>query len=297
MSMEAWGMLCAGIAALVAGLVLAQRRIRGVSGASKMIILGPVFEAVALAIFSAEHFTAAHDLAPAVPRWLPWHLFWVFFFGTALLAAAVSFIVWIGLRWSAPLLAAFYLIIVVTLDVPGIPALPHDRFFWILTVRETCFGAGVIVLAASLWRRALLERIGRFVVAAVLIFYAIEHFLHPHHVSGVPLQKLTPAWWPAPALLAYLVGLALLAGGIGLFIPRLARLAAASTGLLLVLLTAFFYVPIFFTEVHTPLAVEGLNYIGDTLLFGATVLLAGFGPDLAAVPEPAGMRVLAAHAS
>jgi hypothetical protein len=28
---------------------------------------------------------------------------------------------------------------------------------------------------------------------------------------------------------------------------------------------------------HTELAVEGLNYIGDTLLFAATVMLAGFG--------------------
>lgn len=297
MSMEAWGMLCAGIAALVAGLLLVRQRVRAVSGAGKLIVLGPLFEAISLAIFSAEHFTAAHDLAPAVPHWLPWHLFWVYFFGAALLAAAISFILWIGMRWSAPLLAAFYLIIVATLDLPGIPALPHDRFFWILTVRETCFGAGVVVLAASLWRRAPLARIGRFVVAAVLIFYAVEHFLHPHHVSGVPLQKLTPPWWPAPVLLAYLVGLALLAGGIGLLIPRLARLAAAGTGLVLLLLTAFFYVPIFLTEMHTPLAVEGLNYIGDTMLFAATVLLAGFGPDLAAIPEAAGLRVFAAHAS
>jgi hypothetical protein len=30
---------------------------------------------------------------------------------------------------------------------------------------------------------------------------------------------------------------------------------------------------------HTPLAVEGVNYIGDTLLFAATALLAGFGAD------------------
>lgn len=297
MSMEAWGMLCAGVAALVAGLVLVRQRVRAVSGPAKLIVLGPVFEAVALAIFSAEHFTAAHDLAPAVPRWLPWHLFWVYFFGTALLAAAVSLILWRCVRWSAPLLAAFYLIIVLTLDVPGIPALPHDRFFWILTVRETSFACGVIVLAASLWGRALLERLGRWVVALVLIFYAIEHFLHPHHVSGVPLQKLTPAWWPAPVLLAYLVGLALLAGGVGLFIPRVARLAAAGSGLALVVLTAFFYLPIFLTEAHTPLAVEGLNYIGDTLLFAATVLLAGFGPDLAVVRERTEARTIAAHAS
>lgn len=296
MSMEAWGMLCAGVAALVAGLALVRQRVRAASGAGKLIVLGPVFEAVSLAIFSAEHFTAAHDLAPAVPRWLPWHLFWVYFFGTALLAAAISLIAWKCVRWSAPLLTAFFFIIVLTLDVPGIPALPHDRFFWILTVRETCFGAGMLVLAASAWGHDALARAGRVVVALVMIFYAVEHFLHPRHVTGVPLEKIIPAWWPAPVLLAYLIGLALLAGGVGLLFPRTARIAAAGCGLVLVVLTAFFYVPIFLTEMHTPLAVEGLNYIGDTLLFAATVLLAGFGADLTAIRDSAHARVAAMHA-
>ena len=56
-------------------------------------------------------------------------------------------------------------------------------------------------------------------------------------------------------------------------------MAAAGAGLVLVLLVVFFYVPIFLTEMHTPLALEGMNYVGDTLLFGATVLLAGFGAE------------------
>lgn len=296
MSVEAWGMLCAGVAALVAGLVLARQRVRAASGAGKLIVLGPVFEAVALAMFAAEHFTAARDLAPIVPRWLPWHLFWAYFFGFALLAAAISLVAWTCVRWSAPLLAAFFFIIVITLDVPGIPALPHDRFFWILTVRETCFGAGALVLAASAWRRAVVERVGRVVVALVMIFYAIEHFLHPHHVAGVPLEKMTPAWWPAPVLLAYLIGIALLAGGVGLLLPRTARMAAAGCGLVLVALTALFYVPIFLTEMRTPLAVEGLNYVGDTLLFAATVLLSGFNGDLMAIRTSARAHVAAMHA-
>jgi hypothetical protein len=32
-------------------------------------------------------------------------------------------------------------------------------------------------------------------------------------------------------------------------------------------------------ELHTPLAVEGINYVGDTLLFAGTALLAGFAAD------------------
>jgi hypothetical protein len=59
-------------------------------------------------------------------------------------------------------------------------------------------------------------------------------------------------------------------------IPRTIRISAATAGTVLLLLTAFFYVPILVMEIHTPLAVEGMNYVGDTLLFAATALLAGF---------------------
>ena len=67
--------------------------------------------------------------------------------------------------------------------------------------------------------------------------------------------------------------------GVAVLIGRGVRVAAASAGLVLVLLVVFFYLPIFLTEMHSPLAVEGMNYVGDTLLFGATVLLAGWGAE------------------
>jgi uncharacterized membrane protein len=277
MTVEVGTMVAVGVAALVVGLVLALPRFRAASSAGKMIVLGPVFEASALAIFAAEHFTAARDLASIVPHWLPAPLFWTYLVGVALLAAAISFIAWRHVRWSAASLALLFLIIVATIDLPNLPQNIHDRFFWILTVRETAFAAGAIVLAGSLWSRMALVRLGRGIVAAIMIFYAIEHFLFPHNVPGVPLEKLIPTWWPAPTLLSYLVGVVLLLAGIGLFLRPTIRIAAGGAGIILLLLTAFFYFPIFVMEIHTPLAVEGMNYIGDTLLFAGTVLLAGFG--------------------
>jgi uncharacterized membrane protein len=283
MSVETWGMIAAGIAALLAGLFLVRPRFAAASGTGKVLVLGPVFEAVALAIFAAEHFLAARDLMGIVPRWLPGALFWTYFVGAALLAAAISFIVWRHVRWSASLLALLFLIIVATVDLPNLPQSLHERLFWTLTVRETCFAAGAMVLAGSLWPRgrsagAALITLGRFIVACTFVFYAIEHFLFPRFVPGVPLEKMTPAWVPAPVLLAYIVGITLLVSGIGLMIRRTRRTAAATAGTVLVLLTVFFYIPILATEIHSPLAVEGINYVGDTLLFAATALLAGFGP-------------------
>ena len=98
-------------------------------------------------------------------------------------------------------------------------------------------------------------------------------------VPGVPLEKLTPAWVPAPVVLAYFVGIILLLGGVGLLIRPTIRIAAAGAGIILVLLTAFFYGPIMVMEIHSALAVEGINYVGDTLLFAGTVLLAGLAAD------------------
>jgi uncharacterized membrane protein len=282
MSAEAWGMLGTGIAALVAGLVLVRARFTAAAGVGRILLLGSVFEAVALCIFAAEHFLAARALSSAVPRWMPGPLFWTYFVGSALLAAAVSFIAWRYVRWSAFLLAVLFLIFVATIHLPNLQKHLHERLFWTLTFREAAFGGGAMVLAGSLWPRSrpagiTLLKTGRVFVACTFLFYAMEHFLFPRFVPGVPLGKMTPAWVPAPSLLAFAVGITLLVSGVGLMIRRTCRTAAATAGTVLVLLTAFFYVPIFVTEMRSPLAVEGVNYIGDTLLFAATALLAGFG--------------------
>ena len=293
MSVETWGMIGTGIVALAAGLFFVRPRLAVASGPGRILVLGPVFEAVALAIFAAEHFLAAHDLSVIVPRWLPGALFWTYFVGAALLAAAISFIAGRYVRWSASLLALLFLIIVATVDVPNLPEHVHERLFWTLTVRETSFAAGAMVLAGSSWPRgraaSTLLILGRFIVAFTFVFYAVQHFLFPRFVPGVPLEKITPAWVPAPALLAYVVGTTLLVAGVGLMFNRTRRTAAVTAGTMLLLLTIFFYVPILITEIRSPLAVEGVNYVGDTLLFAATALLAGFDADEPRVSELKGL--------
>ena len=288
MTVEVGTMSATGIVALLAGFILVRPRFQAASGAGRLLVLGPVFEAVALAIFAAEHATASHELAAIVPRWLPHPLFWADMFGVGLLAAALSFLAWRYVRWFAPLLALQFLLVVVLVDLPILPRHLHDRIFWTLLFRETCFAGGAMVLAGSVIagaaRRALLG-VGRLIVALILVFYGIEHFLFPHNVSGVPLEKITPPWMPAPTLIAYTIGIVLVLAGFGLLIPRTVRISAAGAGLVLLLLTLFFYGAILVAEFHTD-PVEGLNYVGDTLLFAATVLLAGLGAGAAPIGEP-----------
>jgi uncharacterized membrane protein len=282
LSVLSWGMMSAGIVTLAAGLALVRSRFHAASGADKVIVLGPVFEAAPLAVFAMEHFLDAHDLMQMVPRWLPGHLFWTYFVGACLVAAAISFVAWRCVRWAATLLALLFLIIVATIDLPGLTAHLHERLFWILTVRETAFAAGAMVLAGSVWATRLgaaLMQIGRLILAATFVFYAVEHFLFPRNVPGVPLEKMIPGWMPAPVLFASLVGTILLLAGVGLLFRATVRIAAAGSGMMLLLVTALFYVPIFALEFRTPLDVEGLNYIFDTMLFAGTALLAGSGAN------------------
>ena len=290
MTLEVWAMIIAGAVVLVAGLILAWPRFQSASGIDKVFVLAPIFEAVPLAIFAMEHLFDAHDLMGAVPKWLPGALFWTYFFGVALLAAAISFILWRCVRLSATLLAIFFLIIVAVVDLPNLSAQFHDRIFWTLTVRELCFAGGAMVLAGSLtpltapMGKAFVV-VGRTIVALVMIFYGIEHFFFPHNVPGVPLEKITPSWIPASTAITCFLGIVLILAGIGLFIRRTVRIAAAGAGAILVLLVILFYGPICIAELPAN-PVEGLNYVGDTLLFAATVMLAGFGTDPSATNQP-----------
>src|ERR1700761_921334 len=136
MTLEVWAMIIAGIVVLIAGVILAWPRFRSASGIDKIFALAPVFEAVPLAIFAMEHLFDAHDLMGAVPKWLPGPLFWTYFFGVALLAAAISFILWRWVRWSASSLTLFFWIIVFLVSLPNLPAHVHERLDWTLTVRE-----------------------------------------------------------------------------------------------------------------------------------------------------------------
>jgi uncharacterized membrane protein YphA (DoxX/SURF4 family) len=186
-----------------------------------------------------------------------------------------------------------FFIFVATMDLPAAIAHAKDRMYWSYTLRETAFGGGALALAGAAWQQhspkasRLMLALGRICVALALIFYGFEHFAFPKFAPGVPLEKVSPAWVPAPHLLAYAVGAVLLIAGIGMFFNWRTRLAAASVGTVMTLLTLFFYFPIFVRAWNTPRALDELNYVGDTLFFGGTVLLVGIAVSLCRqqVPE------------
>src|SRR5258708_1279464 len=112
---------------LIAAFVAVGREFWMARGLDKAYPLGRVSLAVPLAVFGAEHLTSAQAIMKLVPAWMPGKLFWTYFVGAALIAAALSFIFQVWIRVSAPFLGIM--------------------FAWTLLARESAFSTGAILLA------------------------------------------------------------------------------------------------------------------------------------------------------
>jgi uncharacterized membrane protein len=271
-------MCSAGILILLIALWAAKADIVRASGLDKIVALSNLCFAAPLAVFGALHLSAARGLMTMVPPYMPWRLFWAYFFGFALLAASLSIATKIQVRWSGLLFGIAMFLFVAMLDIPGVLASPRDRFGWTLTLREMSFGAGGWILAGNAMRgqgKSRLITVGRVLIAIAAIFYGVEHFLHPANVPGVPLEKLMPAWIPGHLLISYLTGAILLVAGACMLLNKKTRMAATYLGTWLVLLVVFVYGPILIAALSDPstdVKVEGINYFFDTLLFAGAIL-------------------------
>jgi uncharacterized membrane protein len=200
-------------------------------------------------------------------------MFWTYFVGVALISAAVGIALrTIYARIAAMLLGIMFVCFVLTIHIPNVAANPNNRIVWAVALRDLAFAGGAFALAAIPLKP--LRIVARVLVAAPLLFFAVEHFLHPEFAPGVPLAKVTPDWVPIRAFWGCLTGAVLLiSGGSMLVDSRRARFAAALLGSLIALLVVFLYLPIFLIAAQ-PALLEGINYVADTLLFAGTVLLA-----------------------
>ena len=273
-------MCCAGALLFVVGVLVAKNDVVQARGLDKVVALANLCFAMPLAVFGTEHFTDTKSIAQGVPAYMPWHLFWTYFVGVALLSASLSIAAKIQVRWSGLLFGIMMFLFNSMLTVPAIFAEPRNRFTWALLLREPSFASGAWALSASTagWgpgTKKTLITIGRVIIGIGAIFYGVQHFLHPMNVPGVPLAKLMPAWIPARMVITYVTGIILVVAGVCILLARKTRLAATYLGAWLVLAVLFIYGPILISSLLDPsrdVKVEGINYFFDTLLYGGAIL-------------------------
>jgi len=277
----------AGMGFLVAGLIAVRRELSW--RLDDLTVLGRVFVPAALATFGAEHLASAHFIMQGVPAWMPWHLFWAYFVGLALFAAAVSFVANRYVVLSSWLLGLMLLIFVLTIHLPNVVHDPANRIRWAVMLRDFLFGLGAWSLALTRTddprARRVLPAI-RLLAAFVLLFFAAEHFLHPVNAPGVPLEQETPAFIPVRALWGYVVGTMLAATGVSILLNKHARVGTTWLAILNTVVVLLIYVPLFAVASVGSQMNTAVNYIFDTLLFaGAIFLLAGGMPSCESVAQ------------
>jgi uncharacterized membrane protein len=270
-------MSTAGLVVLVAGVALRRRELLRGPMLERAIALGRVFVAAPLATFGGLHLASAQGLSQMVPGYMPWKLFWAYLVGFAWIATAMSLVSGRLVRWSALLAGCVLLAFVAMIHLPGAMANPQNRFGWTVALRECGFASGLLALAGSVASPARggksLVTAGRLAFAVVAIFFAVQHFLHPEFVPGVPLDKIAPPWALAPRLWGYSVGAVLLASGALLLANRWARQAAAWLGIAVTVVDVAIYLPMLGPAHGEAEMVVAINFVADTLLFAGTALI------------------------
>jgi uncharacterized membrane protein len=274
-----------GAAVLIIGLAKMNRvEVLQARGINKAVVFGPLFLAIPMAVFGADHFIAPKIVAAMVPSWIPGHPFWVYFVGAALIAAALSIVTEKHSVLATTLLSAMILSFVLLIHVPNFAANLGDRIRLAVLLRDLCFSGGALAYAlarADQWPKHRLSRatiLVRCVVAVATLVFGTEHFLHPELVPVVPLKQLMPPWIPGHLPLAYVTGAVLIACGLSILFCWKARLAATWLGIFVFAVVLLVYLPIMVAKISD--VGYGLNYLVDTLAFsGSTLLLAGALPS------------------
>jgi len=87
---------------------------------AKLIPLGPVFFSITITSFGIDHFLYAKDVSDYIPSWIPNHMFWTYFAGTALIGSGMAIMLKIKTGLSAGLLGTMIFTWFIILHIPKV---------------------------------------------------------------------------------------------------------------------------------------------------------------------------------
>ena len=236
--------------------------------------LGRLFFALALVASGILQLATGEfvRLVPPLPAWIPGHSFLAYLVGVVLILAGAAIGFGRGALGAAATVGALLLLSLVGLQIPKALADPWSGFQWTNPCKTLALLGGLIVLAnslpeigassglARLFRR--LAPLGPVFFSAFLIVGGIQHFVYVDFVI-----KLVPEWVPGARYWVFFTGLALIAGGVGILIPRTSRLAATWVGIMILLWVVL---------LHIPRAI-GLHSAGETAAIFEALAMSGIG--------------------
>jgi len=127
-----------------AAWVLAGSRI-----GNRPCVLGRALFAAPLVVFGIQHFLYPAYLATLIPAWIPGHLFWEDFVGTAFIAAAAGIATNRAARPAALLLGTMFGVFVVVLHVPRVVGAVRSVDEWTSAFVAVAMCGGAFVLGEA----------------------------------------------------------------------------------------------------------------------------------------------------
>ena len=118
-----------------------------------VLIASRILYALAIAIFGIQHFAYAHFVARMVPGYIPWHLFWTYFVGIALIVAAVSIIINKLARLACIMLGAMIFLLVLLIQLPQVVGNIHDGGRLDSALDELGLGCCAFILGGTFSKR------------------------------------------------------------------------------------------------------------------------------------------------
>ena len=242
--------------------------------------LGRLLFAIAMVAFGIQQLLTGGfvRLVPPLPAWVPGPSLWAYLTGIVLIAAGVAIAIGRKARWAAAVLGALLVLAILFLHLPKAATNPLLGFMWTNPAKALAMLGGVIILAgalpdeeagsalARLFRQ--LSPLGPMFLALFLILGGIQHFVYLDFV-----MKLVPSWIPGPRFWVYFTGMALIAGGVGILVPKTARLAATLTGVMILLWVLLLHIPRALADPHaageTSGVFEALAFSGVAFILAA----------------------------
>jgi uncharacterized membrane protein len=240
----------------------------------RIAALGRVFFAVGLVAFGIQtviHGDFVTRAMPAWPAWIPAHPVFAYPVGAIMIAggSTILFRVWPGP--AAAVLATMFLLSVVVLHLPLAVADRPLGGTWTNLGKGLVLFGGVVAVTGSFHAASRSAWLGRCCLAAFMVLGGIQHFRWTEFVA-----TLVPVWVPGGQLFwTYFAGVALIAGGVGLLVPSISRLAALASGSMMLLWVVL---------LHVPRALADLNNSGETTAAFEALAFSGLAFFLAAVP-------------
>jgi putative oxidoreductase len=117
---------------------------------STIFRIGRILYALVVAFFGVNQFLNGTGMQKMVPSFIPGGAFWIYLTGTALLLAAIAFLIDKQTRLAGLLLAAFLVIIVLTIHLPAVlraPDIATARFPLTNLVKDIGLAAGALMVA------------------------------------------------------------------------------------------------------------------------------------------------------